>query len=229
MRDQLPRHLLQMVTASSRPSQLALEAYIQLWVSLVALLIGNQVHMLMFRPLSPIPIPIASRPNDPFARRDTQPTSAARHPHQPQWQIPPTPPLSTSPSSSESHPDYYPAPGQNGHSYYGHAAPNVVRPARSHTDAQAMSPTVAASPASYNVLRSTHKQRPGATPSASAPMRVDTTPTEHILSACIGPGFNSNCITIAARKGNILDIVADRWDLEDCTLYPFRTPPSARN
>lgn len=172
------------------------------------------------------PLPSGSRTNDPFARRDAPPSANGRYPQQAQWQVPPTPPLSTSPSSAESYPDFYPSPGSgsaqalHGQTYCGHAPPNGMRTGRSHSGAEPltamMSPTATTSPASFDVLRSTRKQRPGAPPMASAPMSVETTATEHILSAKIGPGFNSNCITIAARKGNNLDIVADRWDLEDC-------------
>ncbi len=51
-------------------------------------------------------------------------------------------------------------------------------------------------------------------------MSIQSTADEHILSAPIGPGFTSEGITIAARKGNTLDIVADRWELEKDCAYP---------
>lgn len=174
-------------------------------------------------------VPIGSRAGDQFARSNAPPPANGRYPQQAQWQVPPTPPLSTSPSSAESYADYYAPPGSSssaqtmhGQPHYGHAPPNGMRAARSHgLDIQMdmKSPTATTSPASFDVLRSTRRGSTTHTP--GAPMRVETTTTEHILSAHIGPGFNSNCITIAARKGNILDIVADRWDLEDCACPSF--------
>jgi len=44
-------------------------------------------------------------------------------------------------------------------------------------------------------------------------MSTQSTSTEHILSARIGPGFDSSNITISARRGNVLDIIAGRWDV----------------
>lgn len=152
--------------------------------------------------------------------------SSARAGHH--WQVPPTPPLSTSPDSAESYSEeaYFP-PVQGACASYaqlhnaanarksqqnGHYVPSPLTPAPSVT-----SPTVTTTPASFQLLRSTRAPTPN-NGSSQAQMRIDNTPTEYILTAAIGPGYDSSCITIAARKGNILDIVADRWDKEkDCT------------
>lgn len=48
-------------------------------------------------------------------------------------------------------------------------------------------------------------------------MTIDSTPHQYILMAPLGPGFSADSITIAARKENVIMIVADRWDQEqDC-------------
>jgi hypothetical protein len=40
---------------------------------------------------------------------------------------------------------------------------------------------------------------------------------QYVLMAPLGPGFSADSITIAARKENIIVIIADRWDQEqDC-------------
>lgn len=136
--------------------------------------------------------------------------------------VPSTPPLSTSPGSADSYPDdaYFPpmqpVPHPNAplgrypsKPSQGHFPP----PLASGLSQSPASPTVI-SPTSYQLLRTT---RGPAAPQQSAKMSINATPSEYALSATIGPGFDSNCITIAARKGNILDIVADRWDCEkDC-------------
>lgn len=46
---------------------------------------------------------------------------------------------------------------------------------------------------------------------------VQVSPTTYSLVAHLGCGFHPECITISAKKGNALVIVADRWDMEkDC-------------
>jgi len=132
--------------------------------------------------------------------------------------VPPTPPLSTSPGSADSYPEAYFPPMQ--------AAPHPGSSVARHSKAQGyMAPPLANnfhSPASPTVVSPTYQHQllrnaRGQAPQQSAKMSITSTPSEHILSASIGPGFDSNCITIAARKGNNLDIVADRWDCEqDC-------------
>ncbi|KAI5124322.1 hypothetical protein M0805_008929 [Coniferiporia weirii] len=176
---------------------------------------------------------VGPRQGESCMRRDQTPyiaqvgaSSSARAGHHWQMQIPSTPPLSTSPGSAESYPEeaYFPSvqgvyPVTQGQQHAG-----AARHPKSHgghyissplsPTSYVASPTVTTSPASFQLLRSTRAPTPQG---SSAQMRIDNTPTEYILAAAIGPGFDSNCITIAARKGNILDIVADRWDLEkDC-------------
>jgi len=46
---------------------------------------------------------------------------------------------------------------------------------------------------------------------------IQVSPTAYSMVAHIGSGFHPECITISAMKGNVLVIVADRWDMEkDC-------------
>ncbi|CAE6427657.1 unnamed protein product [Rhizoctonia solani] len=46
---------------------------------------------------------------------------------------------------------------------------------------------------------------------------IQVSPSAYSLVADIGRGFHPECITISAKKGNALVIVADRWDMEkDC-------------
>ncbi|THH10270.1 hypothetical protein EW145_g1431 [Phellinidium pouzarii] len=135
------------------------------------------------------------------------------------WQLPPTP----SPGSAESYPDeaYFPStcsvaqpPQQLQGAGVRHVKSHGGNYVPSPSSPTVATPTVTTSPASFQLLRSTRAPTPQ---SSSAQMRIDNTAAEYTLAAAIGPGFDSNCITIAARKGNILDIVADRWDLEkDC-------------
>ncbi|KAG8899044.1 hypothetical protein FRB99_006961 [Tulasnella sp. 403] len=48
-------------------------------------------------------------------------------------------------------------------------------------------------------------------------MEIETSRTSHTLLAPLGDKFSSDCITIAAKKNNTLQIMADRWDQEkDC-------------
>ncbi|KIJ37718.1 hypothetical protein M422DRAFT_177679 [Sphaerobolus stellatus SS14] len=46
-------------------------------------------------------------------------------------------------------------------------------------------------------------------------MSIESTSSQYVLSAPLGPGFSADSITIAARKENVLVIIADRWDQED--------------
>ncbi|KAB5594848.1 hypothetical protein CTheo_1663 [Ceratobasidium theobromae] len=57
-------------------------------------------------------------------------------------------------------------------------------------------------------------------------------PAIHVSSAAysmvahIGRGFHPECITISAKRGNALVIVADRWDMEkDCESSALAWPP----
>ncbi|KAG8865308.1 hypothetical protein FRB96_000198 [Tulasnella sp. 330] len=48
-------------------------------------------------------------------------------------------------------------------------------------------------------------------------MEIETSKTSHTLLAPLGDKFTSDSITIAAKKNNVLQIMADRWDQErDC-------------
>ncbi|KAG9014995.1 hypothetical protein FRB94_007067 [Tulasnella sp. JGI-2019a] len=48
-------------------------------------------------------------------------------------------------------------------------------------------------------------------------MEIESSKTSHTLLAPLGDKFTSDSITIAAKKNNILQIMADRWDQErDC-------------
>ncbi len=133
--------------------------------------------------------------------------------------VPPTPPLSTSPGSADSYlgEAYFPPMQASAHpssSVARHSkAQGYQAPPLANTSHLPASPTVVSPTYQHQLLRSSR----GQAPQQSAKMSINCTPSEYILSATIGPGFDSNCITIAARKGNNLDIVADRWDCEqDC-------------
>ncbi|KAG8824532.1 hypothetical protein FRC19_001600 [Serendipita sp. 401] len=56
------------------------------------------------------------------------------------------------------------------------------------------------------------------------PMHLDSTsqPGCYILSTALGPGFSSECITIAAKRGSVLVIVADRWDSETDSHFEWK-------
>jgi len=48
-------------------------------------------------------------------------------------------------------------------------------------------------------------------------MEIETDNMSHTLLAPLGDKFTSDSITIAAKKNNVLQIMADRWDQEkDC-------------
>jgi len=51
---------------------------------------------------------------------------------------------------------------------------------------------------------------------------MDPSGSSHILLARLGRGFSNECLTVAARKGNILWIVADRWDREVDSKYEWQ-------
>jgi len=59
--------------------------------------------------------------------------------------------------------------------------------------------------------------QPASQNQSSVTMTIDSTPAQYVLMAPLGPGFSADSITIAARKENVIVIVADRWDQEqDC-------------
>jgi len=66
-----------------------------------------------------------------------------------------------------------------------------------------------------NVKAPTQLLRHG--PQSEIKMEIETSRTSHTLLAPLGDKFSSDCITIAAKKHNVLQIMADRWDQEkDC-------------
>lgn len=143
--------------------------------------------------------------------------------------VPPTPPLSTSPGSADSYLEeaYFPPmqaaphPGLNNGRYS--KAQGYPPPPLGMASLSPASPTVVSPTYQHQLLRSTR----GQAPQQSAKMSINCTPTDYILSATIGPGFDSSCITIAARKGNNLDIVADRWDCEQDCACCWNSRPAA--
>ncbi|EPQ52562.1 hypothetical protein GLOTRDRAFT_11836, partial [Gloeophyllum trabeum ATCC 11539] len=58
-------------------------------------------------------------------------------------------------------------------------------------------------------------------------INIQSTRGQHILTVDLGPKFQSDMVTIAAKKGDRLDIVADLWYLEkDCHLeWRVQFPP----
>ncbi|KAL5529316.1 hypothetical protein ACEPAG_5301 [Sanghuangporus baumii] len=146
-------------------------------------------------------------------RRQPPPTASSSRITQ-GWALP-TPPLSTSPGSAESSNTddaYFASVRQQCASASGGVCSTRSNGTNSSSSLSPVtSPTVTSLPASFHILRSARSPQ-----SPSAPMQTETTPSAYILSAAIGPGFDSSCITIAMRKNNILDIVADRWDQENC-------------
>ncbi|KAG8985624.1 hypothetical protein FRB90_004586 [Tulasnella sp. 427] len=60
-------------------------------------------------------------------------------------------------------------------------------------------------------------------PQAEIKMEIESSPTSHTLLAPLGNKFTSDAITIAAKKNNVLQIMADRWDQEkDCGRGGYR-------
>ncbi|CAG7853703.1 SubName: Full=Uncharacterized protein {ECO:0000313/EMBL:CCA74925.1} [Serendipita indica DSM 11827] len=53
-------------------------------------------------------------------------------------------------------------------------------------------------------------------------MNLDSQPSAYVLSTPLGPGFSSECITIAAKRGSILVIIADRWDSETDSHFEWK-------
>ncbi|KDQ52683.1 hypothetical protein JAAARDRAFT_138259 [Jaapia argillacea MUCL 33604] len=48
-------------------------------------------------------------------------------------------------------------------------------------------------------------------------MHVSSSPSTHKLSVTLGKEFHPEMVTISAKEGNRLDVVADLWDREeDC-------------
>jgi len=59
-------------------------------------------------------------------------------------------------------------------------------------------------------------------PHAHLKMNLDSQPSQYILTTPLGPGFSSECITIAAKRGSVLVIVADRWDSETDSHFEWK-------
>lgn len=66
---------------------------------------------------------------------------------------------------------------------------------------------------SSNILRNKSGSR---TPTVT--MTIESTSSHYTLVAPLGAGYTADGITIAARKENVLMIIADRWDEEDCKV-----------
>ncbi|CAE7052259.1 unnamed protein product [Rhizoctonia solani] len=121
---------------------------------------------------------------------DGVPTRASRYPTPPHTTSPPLSNASTPDSSDENMPRST-APTQS-HDYFPHIThpdgPIVsIRGSRSPTEDQRAQPDIQVSSSAYSMV------------------------------AHIGRGFHPECITISAKRGNALVIVADRWDMEkDC-------------
>ncbi|CAE6478597.1 unnamed protein product [Rhizoctonia solani] len=119
---------------------------------------------------------------------------ASRYPTPPHTTSPPHSNASTPDSSDETMPRSTASPPPAINDYFPHMAsrsPNVpivtIRGSRSPTEDQRAQPDIQVSPSAYSLV------------------------------AHIGRGFHPECITISAKKGNALVIVADRWDMEkDC-------------
>ncbi|KAG8981871.1 hypothetical protein FRC05_000013 [Tulasnella sp. 425] len=76
-----------------------------------------------------------------------------------------------------------------------------------------MAPSVSAGSSSSITPSQLRRQ----SPQAEIKMEIETSPTSHTLLAPLGSKFTSDAITIAAKKNNVLQIMADRWDQEkDC-------------
>lgn len=183
---------------------------------------------------------LGTRPPE-IIRRDqsvytqSTPASPARASHHRQpGSHPPTPPLSTSPGSSESEDvSYrgYPSSSSSSSLNPRHLKPHSPYQLSSFQSlSPPMAPSVSTPPAADSSSLSFLRSSRVPPPQQHVKMRIESTPTTYILSAPLGPGFDSNCITIAARKGNVLDIVADRWDLEkDCACLSHMLPLDRKN
>ncbi|KIM31773.1 hypothetical protein M408DRAFT_327210 [Serendipita vermifera MAFF 305830] len=59
-------------------------------------------------------------------------------------------------------------------------------------------------------------------PNSQLKMNLDPQPSQYVLSTPLGPGFSSECITIAAKRGSVLVIIADRWDSETDSHFEWK-------
>ncbi|KIO26125.1 hypothetical protein M407DRAFT_203500 [Tulasnella calospora MUT 4182] len=73
-----------------------------------------------------------------------------------------------------------------------------------------MAPSVSAGSSSSITPSQLRRQ----SPQAEIKMEIETSPSSHTLLAPLGSKFTSDAITIAAKKNNVLQIMADRWDQE---------------
>lgn len=76
-----------------------------------------------------------------------------------------------------------------------------------------MAPSVSATPSSSS-SNFTPTQLLRQSPQAEIKMEIESSRTLHTLLAPLGNKFSSDSITIAAKKNNVLQIMADRWDQE---------------
>ncbi|KAJ1307229.1 hypothetical protein OPQ81_001343 [Rhizoctonia solani] len=131
------------------------------------------------------------------------PKPQSRYPTPPHTTSPPHSNASTPDSSNENMPHSTASPSQSSplgtHSYFPHMATRSPPP--SNPDGPIVSIRGSRSP--------TEDQR--------AQPDIQVSSSAYSMVAHIGKGFHPECITISAKKGNALVIVADRWDMEkDC-------------
>ncbi|KAG8933755.1 hypothetical protein FRC01_007222 [Tulasnella sp. 417] len=86
----------------------------------------------------------------------------------------------------------------------------VPSPSPSSATWTPMAPSVSAASSSSITPSQLRRQ----SPQAEIKMEIETSPSSHTLLAPLGSKFTSDAITIAAKKNNVLQIMADRWDQE---------------
>ncbi|TFK49722.1 hypothetical protein OE88DRAFT_372433 [Heliocybe sulcata] len=74
----------------------------------------------------------------------------------------------------------------------------------------------------------TARSRRSPPPSKSPPVVVKSTTSRYTLTVDLGPKFQSEMVTIAAKKGDSVDVVADLWYLENDCHHEWRIqfPPA---
>ena len=126
----------------------------------------------------------------------------------------PTPPHSTSPMAYTPHAQqsYFPPYPSRPKSLSAHAGASASMP--SYTPSSSFPLITSPAP---NHSSSLLRGRAASHQQSNVTMTIDSTPHQYILTAPLGHGFSADSITIAARKENVIVIVADRWDQEqDC-------------
>ncbi|KAK0194090.1 hypothetical protein F5146DRAFT_1221603 [Armillaria mellea] len=67
---------------------------------------------------------------------------------------------------------------------------------------------------------SSHNRR-APSPSCSPPMTVTSSPTKHTLEVHLPPDIQPEMVTISAKKGDKLKVVADAWHMENNCHYEW--------